>query len=83
MAQHLQRLISQVQGHLKKPIMTYYFHPRGPGQKNHTLSFLLDYHGNEGAIQEQKAAFAVGKVWKKASGQCPYESGAVGAGKRG
>lgn len=29
------------------------------------LSFLLDYHGNEGAIQEQKAPFAVGKVWKK------------------
>lgn len=44
--------------------MTYYFHPRGPRQKIRTL-FLLDYHGNEGAIQEQKAPFAVVKVRKK------------------
>ncbi|CAB1450634.1 unnamed protein product [Pleuronectes platessa] len=45
---------------LEEAVVTYYFHLQGPRQRNRTL-FLLDYHGNEGAIQEQKAPFCGGK----------------------
>lgn len=75
-APNLHRLISQIQGHLNETHhdLGYYFHPRGPRQKNHTL-FLLNYHGNEGAIQEQKAPFAVSKVWKKQAASAHMKAG--------
>ncbi len=57
--------------------MKKYFPLQGLRQKKKeklTL-FLLDYHGNEGAIQEQKAPFAVGKVWKKQAASAHMKAG--------
>lgn len=55
--------------------MTYYFLPRAPRQKKKRTLSLLDYHGNEGAIQEQKAPFAAGKVWKKQATSAHMKAG--------
>lgn len=68
--------LDEVHGRFVKTVVTYYFHLRHYRQTNLTL-FLSDYHGNEWAIQEQKAPFAVGTVWKK-----PVASAHVKAGRR-